>query len=123
MRITDTAEIVETKSLSDLGEDGLEKMLTDYLKELNSLPGQAKEKYLVVLRADSNSLFYPIINCPAGFTAALKDAMRKHREMGRSRVESARVLSADGKRSFEPPDYIIEMIALGANVVGFNSAA
>jgi hypothetical protein len=84
------------------------------------MPGKPEEKYIVLLRCSDSGIYsYPIYGCSDGFTAALKDAIEKHQELTSAAIERGMVQGV-GDGSYNPPDYLVRMMALGAKVIVSN---
>src|SRR5450631_2782711 len=76
---------LRTETLSS--EEQIENSIADLKKQLNALPGKPEEKYMVVLHcSDDNFYSYPIYGCLNGFTAAMHDAINKHKRMERPQI-------------------------------------
>jgi len=87
------------------------------LRQLDAMPGRPEEKYIVFLRCSDNGVYsYPLYGCTEGFTAALKDAIEKHKEAGRADIQSGCVQGV-GDTLYQPPDYLVRGIANGAKVL------
>jgi hypothetical protein len=112
------AMILRTMSLSNNG--AVERSAADLKKQLDAMPGKPQEKYIVVLRCSGNDFYsYPIYGCPDGFTAAMQDAIKKHQKMDRPEIEGG-VVQGIGKTSFNPPDVLVQMMAMGVKVAVTN---
>lgn len=87
------------------------------LRQLDAMPGKPEEKYIVLLRcSDSDIYSYPIYGCSEGFTAALQDAIAKHKDARRADIRSGCVQGI-GDTLYQPPDYLVRGIANGAKVL------
>lgn len=102
------------------GRGSVEKYVHDINKQMDAMPGKPEEKYMVFLRCSNNTIYsYPIYGCSDGFTAALRDAIEKHRNLIPAVIEGG-IVQGIGDITYEPPDYLVQMMALGANIVVTN---
>ena len=98
----------------------LEECLGDIRKQMKTMPGRAEEKYVVFLHCSDNSLHaYPIYECSEGFTAAMQCAIEEHQRLTLAVIDGGLVHGIDDS-VYEPPDYLVQMMALGANVLVTN---
>ena len=112
------AQVLRTTTLSS--EESVNKTIAGVHKQLHVLPGKPEEKYMVILRCVGNNFYsYPIYGCPDGFTAAMRDAITKHQEMDRPEIEGG-VVQGIGNICFNPPDAMVQVMAMGANVAVTN---
>jgi hypothetical protein len=117
-RASREARVLRTTVLSS--DEAVEKNAADLRRQLDALPGKPEEKYMALLRCGDGDLYsYPIYGCADGFTAALQDAISKHRQMGRPEIEGGFVQGI-GSTSFSPPDVLVQMMAMGAKVLVTN---
>ena len=109
---------LRTATLSS--EERIDNTSVDLQKQLNALPGKPEEKYMVVLHCSDNNFYsYPIYGCPNGFTAAMQDAINKHKRMDRPEIQRG-IVKGIGNTSFNPPDELVQMMAMGCKVVVTN---
>ena len=112
------AMVLRTMSLSS--DEAVGTIAANLKKHLDALPGNPQEKYVVVLRCSDNDFYtYPIYGCPDGFTAAMQDAIKKHQKMARPEIKGG-VVQGIGKTSFNPPDVLVQMMAMGVKVAVTN---
>lgn len=101
-------------------DDEMQKTAVRLAKQLDAMPGAPEHKYMVFLVcAEDGCYTYPIYGCADGFTAALQDAIKKHQEMNRPEIQGGFVKGI-GDSVFRPPDAIVQMMAMGVNVVTTN---
>jgi len=112
------ARILRSMALSSDG--AIEKNLADLQKQLRVLPGKPEEKYMVLLRCGDGDFYsYPIYDCADGFTAAMQDAIKKHQRAGHPEIKGG-LVQGIGSASFNPPDALVQMMAMGAKVLVTN---
>jgi len=117
-RASREAKVLRTTMLSS--DRAFEKNAADLLKQLDALPGKPEEKYMVLLRCSDGDVYsYPIYGCADGFTAAMQDAIKKHQRAGRPEIEGG-LVQGIGSASFNPPDALVQMMAMGAKVLVTN---
>lgn len=117
-RLNRGARVLRTTTLSSDG--AVEKSAAELKKQLDALPGKPEEKYMVFLRCSDNDFYtYPIYGCPNGFTAAMQDAIEKHQNAVRAEILGGFVQGI-GNARFNPPDVLVQMMAMGVNVLVTN---
>lgn len=117
-RASSEARSLRTLTLST--EEAISKSLAGLERQLRALPGKSEEKYMAVLHCTDNNFYsYPIYSCPNGFTAAMQDAIKKHQEVERPQVVGGMVQGI-GNASFNPPDELVQMMAMGVKVLVTN---
>lgn len=105
------------RAITPRSEAEVERFFEQTMKQMDAMPGKPDEKFVVFLRCSNGVVFtYLIYGCVEGFTAAMRDAIEKHREANRPAIEGGAVRGV-GNASFTPPDFMVQMMAKGVRVL------
>ena len=112
------AKVICSGSVSS--DEEIQKATVRLAKQLEVMPGAPEHKYMVFLLCGEDGCYtYPIFGCPDGFTADMQDAIKKHQDMNRPEIQGGFVKSI-GDALFRPPDAMVQMMAMGVNVLVTN---